>query len=140
LAKELSKEEYEEIVAEKRHSELKAVLGKVAASLSEKDDKAVIDAINGQGEKMAKLVKAIESIPKPESPVVNINQEKVISSVNEMCKEIIESNNKVIAALENRLLPDTFTLIKSFGGVTESVKVNYKPANQMTISKPKYQA
>jgi len=133
---EIEDDEYQEILAENRHKDLSTSLKTIANTLLKKDDKAVVDAINGQGEKVEALVKAIESIPKPEKPIVNVevNNEKLLSLINQMSKDIIESNNKVIEALENRLLPVDFDLIKNYG-VTQSVKVNYKQANLITIKK-----
>jgi len=136
--KDIEDDDFEALLADKRHKELSGTLKTIAMSLSkEKDDKAVVDAINGQGEKVAALVKAIENIPKPEKPEVNVelNQDKVISSLREICTDIVASNKEVIAALENRLLPDSFQLVKGYGGVTESVKVNYKAANLINNKK-----
>ena len=131
---EIEDDEFDEIVAEKRHKEISGTLKTIASALSkDKDDRAVVNAINGQGEKVAALVKAIENLPKPEKVNVEINQDKILSSLQQISKDIIESNNKVIAALENRLLPDNFELEKGYGGITTSVKVNYKQANLIKI-------
>lgn len=132
---EIEDDEFDEIVAEKRHKEITKKLGDVATALSNQSDKAIVNAINGQGEKVAALVKAIENLPNPEKVNVEINQDKILPSLQQISKDIIESNNKVIAALENRLLPDNFELVKGYGGITTSVKVNYKQANQITIKK-----
>ena len=77
----------------------------------------------------------MRSTAKPEKVNVEINQDKILPSLQQISKDIIESNNKVIAALENRLLPDNFELVKGYGGITTSVKVNYKEANKITIKK-----
>lgn len=145
---DIEDEKFEALLQEKRHKELTKNLRDLFVAISTKDDKSIIDAINGQGEKIGELVTAIQSIPKPEKigalvsaiqnipkpekPQINVEvkQDLLISSVQQICKNIIESNNKVIEAVENRLLPDTFELIKNYG-VTQSVKVNYKPANQI---------
>jgi anion-transporting ArsA/GET3 family ATPase len=132
---EIEDDEFDEIVAEKRHKEITKKLGDVATALSNQSDKAIVNAINGQGEKVAALVKAIENLPNPEKVNVEINQDKILPSLQQISKDIIESNNKVIAALENRLLPDNFELVKGYGGITTSVKVNSKQANQITIKK-----
>jgi len=142
MAKEIDieDEKFEALLEQRRHNELKGLLVKLATSMSGKDDSAIVSAINGQGDKIGALVKAIQDMPKPEKPEkpqvnVQVNQELVISSIQQLCKDIVDSNNKVIEALENRLLPDTFTMVKSWGGVTESVKVNYKEANKLSIKK-----
>lgn len=130
--------EFDKLLQDKRHKELTSSLKAMATALSNNNDKSVVDAINKQGNNIEKLVNAIQSIPKPEkyeSPIVNVevNPKEFVSSINKICDDIVASNNKVIEALEKRILPDTFTLVKTYGGFTESVKVNYKPANQITI-------
>ena len=141
MARELDIEDerFEALLSDKRHKELTGSLRAIASHLSSKDDKEVVEAIRNQGEKIGELVKAIKEIPipeKPEKPEVNIelNQDKLVTLLGEICIDIVASNNKVIEALENRLLPDSFELIKNYG-VTQSVKVNYKPANQMAVKK-----
>ena len=133
---EIEDDEYNEILAENRHKELSSSLKTIAKILSEQDDKAIVEAINGQGEKVGELAKAINGIPKPEKPIVNVevNNEKLLSLINKMAEDIIDSNNKVIQALENRLLPSTFDLVKNYG-VTQSVKVNYKTATEISNNK-----
>jgi len=142
MSKELDieDEKFETLLADRRHKELTGTLKTIATHLSSKDGKEVVDAINKQGEKIGELVKAIKEIPqpeKPENPQVNVevNQDKVISSLQQICEDIVASNNKVIEALENRLLPDSFDLVKGYGGTTQSVKVNYKEANKLSIKK-----
>ncbi len=142
MAKELDieDEKFEALLEQRRHNELKGLLVKLATSMSGKDDSAIVNAINGQGGKIGELVAAIQNMPKPEKPEkpqvnVQVNQELVISSIQQLCKDIVDSNNKVIEALENRLLPESFVLVKGWNGATESVKVNYKQANQITVKK-----
>jgi len=143
--KDIEDEKFEALLEQRRHNELKGLLVKLANSMSPKDDSAIVGAINGQGDKIGDLVKAIQNMPKPEKPEkpqvnVQVNQELVISSISKMCEDILASNNKVIEALENRLLPESFVLLKGWNGVTESVKVNYKQANLINAPKSKYQA
>ena len=80
---EIEDDEFDEIVAEKRHKEISGTLKTIASALSkDKDDKAIVNAINGQGEKVAALVKAIENLPKPEKVNVEINQDKIFKMIN----------------------------------------------------------
>jgi hypothetical protein len=138
--KDIEDKKFEVLLEQKRHNELKVMLDKLTNAVSNKEDKAIVDAINGQGIKMEALVKAIQNIPSPKIPDVKVeyNTKEFVSSVNKICLDIIESNNKVIKALENRILPDTFEMSRGYGGLVESVKVNYKKANLINI--PKYQA
>ena len=99
------------------------------ALLAEKRHKELVSAFIKQSEKIAERVEVIKNLPEPH---VNVNQEKVITSLDQLCIEIVDSNNKVVDTLETRLLPDTFTLVRNNSGYTEYVKVNYKPANKIT--------
>ena len=135
MAREVTKEEADELIAENRHREHSYLLKTIATALSKDDDREVIDAINKQGSNFGELIKAIKSIPQSELPEVNVtlNPKEFVSSINKICEDIIASNDKVIETITNRLLPDTFTLNKGYGGVTESVKVFYKQANKINI-------
>ena len=132
--------EFDKLLQDKRHKELTAYLKAMATAISNNSDKEVIAAINKQGDSIGQLVNAIQSIPKPEkqeTPIVNveINPQQFVTSINKICEDIVASNNKVIEALNNRMLPDSFTLVKTYGGMTESVKVNYKESSKITIKK-----
>ncbi len=135
--KDKEDEKFESLLADKRHKELTGALKGIATHLSKDNDKAVVEAINGQADKIGELVKAIQDMPKPEKANVNVelNPKEFVTSVQKICEDIVASNNKVIEALENRLLPDSFDLVKGYGGTTQSVKVNYKNANQIIIKK-----
>jgi len=135
---EIEDDEYDEIVAEKRHKELIGALSKLAAAVTLKDDKQLVDAINSQPTIFKEAVQQIiKSIPKQEIPQVNvdIDYKNLLSSFKQISDAAVDkieaSNNKIIEVLQSRLLPDTFDLLKSYGGVTQSVKVNYKQANQL---------
>ena len=127
--------EFERLLADKGHKEVSYLLKTIATALSKDDDREVIDAINKQGSNFGELIKAIKNIPQSELPEVNVtlNPKEFISSINKMCEDILESNEKVIETITTRLLPDTFTFVRDYGGKTESVKVFYKQANKITI-------
>ena len=134
---DIEDEKFEALLQDKRHRELSTALRSIATSLSNKDDKGLANAINGQVDKISALVVAIQNIPKPEKPADNTdtNTQGLVLSINKMCEDILASNNKVIEALSTRLLPDTFTLIKGYGDITQSVKVDYKEANKIIVKK-----
>jgi len=136
MVKEFDKEDekFERLLADKRHRELATSLKNIATILANKDGNELAASVNEQTSKIQALVSTILNTPKPDVNV-ELNAKEFVSSAQQICKDIIESNNKVIEALENRLLPDTFTLVRSYGGQTESVKVNYKQANLITIKK-----
>lgn len=131
---DIEDEKFNSLLQDKRHKELTKSLGAIATGLSKRDDKAIVDAIAGQSDKIGELVSSIKSIPAPEVNV-EVDMEKFVSSMHQICENIVASNNKVIEAIENRMLPDSFQLIKPYGDVTESVKVNYKPANKIAVKK-----
>lgn len=141
---DIEDENFEALLADKRHREVSGTLKSIAAHLSKDNDKEVVNAINGQADKIGDLVKAIQNMPKPDAPKmpdvkIEYNPQEFVTSVQKICEDIVASNNKVIEALENRLLPDSFELVKNYG-ITQSVKVNYKSAKQINLLKTKYQA
>ena len=71
MAREVTKEEADELIAENRHREHSYLLKNIATALSKDDDKDVIAAINKQGNNFGELIKAIKSIPQTELPEVN---------------------------------------------------------------------
>lgn len=127
---------FEKLLEDKRHKELAGSLKTIASLLSNKDDNGVSEAISIQTKKIEALVESIKLMPTPQIPEVNIelNPKDFVFSVREICADIVSSNNKVIEALENRLLPDTFDLVK-YNGFTNSVKVNYKTAKEIFNTK-----
>ena len=135
---EFDDKEFELELAQKNHKELTTSLGKLTAAISEdKGDAEIAKAISKQ---TSDFVTAIANLPKPEKqelPEVKIeyNHEKLVSLLNGFTDNIKESNQKVIEALENRLLPDTFELVKGYGGETQSVKVKYKSAKEINSKK-----
>ena len=128
----------EKMLAEKRHDELAGTLKGIANSLKNDDgDKKIADALKEQAGKFSELTKVIREIPSPEKPQVNVelNPKEFVTSIREMTDEILKSNNEVIQALENRLLPETFTLNRTYGGTVDNVKVNYKTQKEIKNKK-----
>ena len=123
--REVTKDEAEEIISANRHNELKSVLKQIAFYLSseknEKNEKEVVDEIKKQSQNIEHFFKFIES---------NQNSKELVSSFNEIREDILASNERLVKTIENRLLPDTFDLIRN-NGVTQSVKVNYKEASKI---------
>ena len=133
---DIEQSEFESLLADKRHKEVAYLLKSIVEGLSKDEDtEELIAAINKQGDNFEGLIEAIKNIPKTELPEVkvNLNPTEFISSINKICEDIIKSNERVIETLNQRLLPDTFTLVKSYTGVTESVKVEYKQANKIEV-------
>ena len=141
---EIDDDEFDEIVAQKRHKELTKALSSLTgaiASIKPSDDKGIVQAINSQPAIFKQAMEeVIKSIPREKMPQVNIadDYKKIVSLFEEIIsqtvKKIEESNDKVISALEDRMLPDSFDLIKNYG-VTQQVKVNYISAKKINNNK-----
>jgi len=130
--REATSEEEEFFLAENRHDEITSALGKLAAAISQpKNDKAIIDAINKQGNSIDRVAAAISNQPNPEVNVQVSNQEII-----PLLKEIKEGNMAIKAALENKLYVDSFKVVNTGQyGSEKTINVNYKPMNQITIKK-----
>ena len=126
----------------KQHKEQMSALKGIATSLNKPQDNGVVDAIKESVRATAGLVDAVKNMPKPEKPEVNIefNAREIVSSLQAICDKIVDSNNKVVAALENKQLVDEFKISQDNWGKINTVKVVYTPANKITYSKSKYQA
>lgn len=127
MEKSIDKTRFEALLEEKRHGELKSILDKVALTLSENNiiDNTVLNTINVQNTKITELIKEAQNSK------IEINFEEFAILLEKISQDIINSNNKVVATLENRMLPDNFVLIKNEYGVTQLVKVNYKSAKKI---------
>lgn len=124
-------EEFELLSLEKRHLEIIEALRAISESLEkEEQDSGVLGAILAQGEKLSGLVDLVAKIPAPEV-TVDVNLDELKAAFENIKQEIIESNQKVVDTIENRLLPYSFDLNREPNGLTTSVKVNYKQANEI---------
>lgn len=139
---DIEDEKFEALLSEKRHKELTGSLRAIAIHLSNKDDKEIVDAIKEQPRVFKEAIEeVIKSIPEPKEPQVNVSfdYDNLVTLFKEISKETVDkieaSNNKVIEALDSRMLPDSFELVKTFGGVTQSVKVKYKSAKEINNNK-----
>ena len=116
---------FDALLKDKQHKELKTLLVTIATSISTTEDKEIIKAIGSQTIKVSELIDELKIIKN------ELSTEEFAILTEKICNDIIESNNKVINTIENRLLPDTFGLIKDEYGVTQLVKVNYKTAKEI---------
>lgn len=126
----MENQEFELLSLEKRHLEIIEALKIISESLSKEEDTVVLEAILAQGEKLRGLIELVSKIPAPEV-TVDIDLEELKLTFESIKQEIIDSNTKVIETIENRLLPFSFDLNREANGLTTSVKVNYKPANEI---------
>lgn len=128
--------DFDELLAEKRHKEQTGLLKGIATSLNkpEKDDKAIIDAINKQGDALDKVALAIQNQPKPEKPEVNVTIEN--KEILSLLREVKDGNDKMLKALESKPMVESFDFQYDNWGGIKTAKVNYKNS----IPKSKYQA
>ena len=117
---------FDDLQAEKRNNALIKELKKIGELIAESSDKAMIESITQQQEKIVLL---INSLKKDEKGVKT--QESFVSLTEKIRDEIIESNTKLIEAIENRDLPVSFDLVKNSFGVTQSVNVKYQKAKNI---------
>ena len=126
-------------IERKWHDDIVKGFSNMTTALSANNDKEIISAIKGQSDILKSgMEQLVKSIPKPQVNEV-FDYEKIVTSFKDISKKSEDKFEalvgKFIETLNNRLLPDTFTLVKNYGGTTESVKVNYKQANNITIKK-----
>lgn len=134
---------FEALLIDRRHKELTSALGKVVSELQKKKpDDGIKEAIEKQSKSIEGFSNAIKNLPKPEKPEVNVNvsNDKMVSSINDMCKEICEGQNKILKALADRPLVDKFEIAKYYNGSIRTIKVIYKSENNVLYNKPKAQA
>jgi hypothetical protein len=120
--------EFDALLADSRHKELKNVLEQIAISLSNVNNKDITLTLKSQSQRLEELVKLLYNESNKSSSIDN--KKEFVSLVQEMTNQIVESNSLLIQTINERLLPDSFDLIKNMG-VTQSVKVNYKPSSQI---------
>lgn len=125
---EIDDKELDDIQAEKRNKQLLRALNKISEILASKSEKPLLEAIMEQQEKINILINSLKNTEKAE-----ISQNDFVSLTEQLRKDIIESNNKVIEAIQTRMLPDSFELVKNQYGITQSVNVKYKSAISIKI-------
>jgi hypothetical protein len=122
------KKEFEIGLAQRNHKEL---LGKLKA-IAEKPqtDNGLKEAIESQSRLIKEFLTQISNQPKPQTPNVSVetNQDKVVNSISEMQKNILEelkANTAELKKYNNRPLVTDFQLVKAPNGYTSSVKLIY---------------
>ncbi len=126
MGKEIDDNEFYELLEEKRHKELVGYLKNVANGMNKPgEDKGVAEAIKQNSEATKLLIQAVKEIPKPEVSV-ELSQQEVVNSLKTICKEICDSNEMVIKALNDRPMVQEFEIARDHIGNAKTVKVIYK--------------
>lgn len=142
------------LIENERHIDLMEALGKIAELLPA-GNKPLIEAVKKHTDVLTeKFIKAIEKLPvsgKPDAPEVNIelNQDKVITSVKELAELTVKSVNYLsdsnaelliefaellveLKKYNERPIPDSFVVTEtSHEGFIRAVKINYKTAKEI---------
>lgn len=115
-------------LAAKRHKEQMGMLRGIANVFNKPQDNGIANAIKESTKATVGLVEAIRNMPKPEKSEANtdVNNKEIVTSLQGICDKIVASNDKVIAAFENRELVDEFKLQQDQWGTTKTIKVIYK--------------
>jgi hypothetical protein len=129
LAKELSREEYEDIIKEKRHEELSGALKNIALSLSQNKDREIVAAIEKQTLLVEKFVETVSEAEKHEAKVdVEVNQEQVVKSIGEMGKLLLDG----LREIKENISKDKgnknweFNVIRGYGGTIDKITATQK--------------
>lgn len=100
MAIKIDDKEYEDMVAEDRHKELKSALGKISTSLSQKNNTEIVSALEKQTAAINGFGEAIKLLP---APKVNVQQPNVnvdLSSLKEIADKILDGQNKIMEELK----------------------------------------
>jgi hypothetical protein len=130
--------EFNELLEEKRHRDLTVALRNIATSLNQPKSDVVAEAIRQNNEATRGLIEAVKNLPKPEKPEVNVqvDNQKIITSLEDICGKIVASNKEVLEALKNKPMVHSFQVKPSGWNNTEkTINVIYQPASQITIKK-----
>ena len=122
---EVDDDEAQQIRERTRHKQIQQSFSKLteAVMASNSDDK-ILAASEKQTLAISLFAEAIKQI--------ELNPTEIVSSLLEIRNDIVASNKELVETIKTRLLPDIFTLNRFSNGITDSVKVHYKPANKIT--------
>lgn len=111
--------EFDELLADKRHKEITGTLRGIALLLNKPPDQSVPNAIEKLANKLGEI--KTPDLKQPEVKV-EINQDKVVTSVEELSRNLLEELRK----FNERPVADKFHLERDYYGNIISVKIVYK--------------
>lgn len=119
---QLEDDDFEALLAEKRHKELSGALKAIAVSLSKDTDKESVAAIEKQTQILEKFVQEVANFEKSESKV-ELDQDKVVKSICEMkdaiIKAIADANEKRVEVKGNKSWE--FNVVRGYGGTIDKI-------------------
>lgn len=126
---DIEDDDFNELLAEKRHKELSGALKKIAMLLSEpiKSDNTLVEAIKNNMNILNGLISVM-------------NQQKEVSvtvdnnALLPLLKEIKEGNDRILTALNDKPIVDEFK-VQNTDRYTKTIEVIYKKSSQATLKK-----
>ena len=112
---------FDALLLDKRHEEMKTLLEKIITALSSANNTDIIL----QTKKLSQVVELLQSLI-----AVNTKSSVDVSPIERACNEVVKSNERLISSIENRMLPDSFDIMRDTNGV-RTVRVNYTPAKEI---------
>jgi hypothetical protein len=131
MAVDLEDIQFDELLQDKRHKEIKSLLQGLKSEMSKDKNASIVEAINRNTEAIGKFVDVIGKL-KIDSPNVNVetNQESVINSLTSVGEQICNSVNELKALIpeeKKSVKIKEFKVIKNqHSGRIESVKPIYE--------------
>ena len=130
MEKELEDIEFDELIAEKRHQELKGILSAVKSLLGKPADTSTAAAIEKMARELSKLLSEQKpvTVNPPDVNVVVDNKEilNLEKKIDELLKEVKKSNDRPI--------PSQFEIEYNYGNL-RTVKIVYSAADKLTYKK-----
>ena len=113
--------EFEALLADKRHKELKSALNNIAVAMGNKKDDGLKEVLKAHSDNISALVNSISNLPKPEV-TVNANNENVATAIKNLELKIdtlIDETKNLIAVIS---LPKESKIAfnRTYGGYLES--------------------
>lgn len=122
---EIEDDDFDALLAEKRHKEVTGALKSVALSLQKETHMEVVSAIEKQTKVVERFVESISKIEnKPNGDVrLEVNQAQVVQSISEMGQSILEGLKELKESLNKTSQPKQweFKVIRGYGGVIEKI-------------------
>jgi len=135
MAKEVEDIEFDELMAEKRHKELKGILTAVKLLLDKPTDNSTAAAIEKHIRALNDLVKVLGEQKQVEisSPSVNVevNQEKVVNSLSELSRDLLEELRK----FNNKPIPISFEVKTDNWNNLRTVNIQYSTSDKLNYKK-----
>lgn len=133
MAKEVEDIEFDELMAEKRHRELKGILTAVKSLLEKPSDTSTTAAIEKMASDLTKLLSEQKPLPiTVNSPDVNVqvSTKDFVSSVEQLSKDLLEELRK----FNSRPIPSQFDIEHNYGNL-KTVKIVYSTADKLNYKK-----